>query len=1391
MKKFMTQKIVFGLLMACVLALGVQGVASAINDITTTTAEDQYLTNPIEVTNGTFSIAVTVGLQNAEKKNDDYQLIPADHDAIKGVTGTYYYDSSKYYTNKDSPETGKSLLTSSYRISEANAHYYNEEAVTISPSSGITLYGAIQGTSSVTLRETETGSKQLTSTITLRGYATSTGKKTISISDSTSSNDLKSTDSKATKLTRTIYVVKALPEIPPTISLKGITNGFKSRVYGNNDLVIYDGDSRHYEVTYVVTGGGMLYLQEGDFTSTPAANLKTSTVAKVFLDANNSGLTETFGDGTTNVVTATVSSNSSTNTVGVYIYGQPTVTTTEPTGQSTDGSSENPGKAGTQLSNAFTVKVTDGKSSPVSGVPVTFEVKDKTAGGTLINTTVNTIVDVNNRLKIDTNGNSPTRDVGTTLYVRTGSDGTAKVDFLLGTAAGEQKVTVSVVGMTREVSAFTESAAAGKQLSVDKIRSRSGVSNTYDLYASVEENGKRITSQYNVEFTTLNGEVENTPTGNANDTEVKKGPSTTDKTDLEGIAHVVYTPASTTRTLEVVATITDSADGTGEIIDRAIFNVSGGSTTQPTQPTQPPASTFTPPFSLEKTGDNQSGETGATLSNPFVVRLRDANNTPIDDVTVSFSLSGGGSLSTSSDSTDANGIAQTTLTLPSTAGTTTVTASVSSSQVGRTITPVTFTATTEEGALPPDDLVIDGSANVVGELNTALDLSVQVVDEDNDGVSFELVIFSVTEGSGRLSPSRTRTDRDGYASTSFTPRSAGTIEVEASSGDLSSVTFTITTGNPPDAIVAVSGNNQSGKPGAKLANPFVVEVIDEDDDPVSGVSVTFAVTAGGGTLSTTNATTNANGRAQTTLTLGEAIGDNTVVARVSGLTGITFKARTGAQVLVNAAARPPMYWVDGTNGTLHRLVDAEVEDLATSAKGAMNIAIDSANGYLYWTAQTAANKGVIRRAGLNGRGVQTLKTVSTLPMGIAIDAAGGTVYWTNARGNILSMPVAGGKVTNILRNLSSPGPIAISNGVLYWGEATGSIRKMSVTAKPKTPVTLATGLGEPLAISIAKGKIYWIEAGGGGSGKLQRVNTNGKNIQQLKAFASGVPLGLTADSSENKLYWTKRTGKIQRANFAGKFVKDIVTGLPKPGSIALGVATVSTTTAAQDKQPAKTQQTQQTTQTTQTDNTQYDVNGDGAVNQADIDQVVQAVAFKSSDLKYDINGDGSVNAIDITAIVAAVNATDAAAPSVLITDIDVTLLDVTVLHEQIAVLLASGDRSIAAQGTLAYLQQLLTMARPDETVLLANYPNPFNPETWIPYHLAESTEVEVRIYDAQGTLVRALTLGHQTAGYYTSRSRAAYWDGRNALGERVASGVYFYQLQTDAISPMRKMVILK
>ena len=100
-------------------------------------------------------------------------------------------------------------------------------------------------------------------------------------------------------------------------------------------------------------------------------------------------------------------------------------------------------------------------------------------------------------------------------------------------------------------------------------------------------------------------------------------------------------------------------------------------------------------------------------------------------------------------------------------------------------------------------------------------------------------------------------------------------------------------------------------------------------------------------------------------------------------------------------------------------------------------------------------------------------------------------------------------------------------------------------------------------------------------------------------------------------------------------------------------------------------------------------------------------------------------------------------------------------------------------------------AIPGKSAMGQNYPNPFNPETWIPYELATDTNVNITIYTPNGGVVRTLSLGHQMAGYYTGRDRAAYWDGRNTLGEPVASGVYFYQFETDEFSSLRKMVILK
>ena len=109
------------------------------------------------------------------------------------------------------------------------------------------------------------------------------------------------------------------------------------------------------------------------------------------------------------------------------------------------------------------------------------------------------------------------------------------------------------------------------------------------------------------------------------------------------------------------------------------------------------------------------------------------------------------------------------------------------------------------------------------------------------------------------------------------------------------------------------------------------------------------------------------------------------------------------------------------------------------------------------------------------------------------------------------------------------------------------------------------------------------------------------------------------------------------------------------------------------------------------------------------------------------------------------------------------------------------------------------IGQPKLTQLLQNFPNPFNPETWIPYQLSEDSPVSVSIYDTTGKLIRTLSLGYQSAGFYYNRGRAAYWDGRNETGESVASGVYFYQLHVSPsqsigagdYTDLRRMVILK
>ena len=200
-----------------------------------------------------------------------------------------------------------------------------------------------------------------------------------------------------------------------------------------------------------------------------------------------------------------------------------------------------------------------------------------------------------------------------------------------------------------------------------------------------------------------------------------------------------------------------------------------------------------------------------------------------------------------------------------------------------------------------------------------------------------------------------------------------------------------------------------------------------------------------------------------------------------------------------------------------------------------------------------------------------------------------------------------------------------------------------------------------------------------------------------------------------------------------------------------------------------------------------DVNSDGIVNILDLVSVSSNFG-KTGENIADVNGDGIVNIVDLVKVAGAMGA-GAAAPSAHPQTLEI-LTAVDVQHWLTQARYANLTDATSQRGILM-LQQLLAALIPKETSLLTNYPNPFNPETWIPYQLAKPTNVTLTIYAVDGRVIRRLALGHQPAGMYHSKNRAAYWNGRNEIGESVASGVYFYTLSTDDFTATRKMVILK
>ncbi len=213
----------------------------------------------------------------------------------------------------------------------------------------------------------------------------------------------------------------------------------------------------------------------------------------------------------------------------------------------------------------------------------------------------------------------------------------------------------------------------------------------------------------------------------------------------------------------------------------------------------------------------------------------------------------------------------------------------------------------------------------------------------------------------------------------------------------------------------------------------------------------------------------------------------------------------------------------------------------------------------------------------------------------------------------------------------------------------------------------------------------------------------------------------------------------------------------------------------------------------------WDVNQDGMVNILDLMQVAQYLGEDASvNPQSDVNEDGTIGIFDLIIVAQHISDSTASAPGQIangnndsaIADVNYTELSATI-RTWITYAQMEDDGSIAFLKGIANLQKLLNSTIPKKTELLPNYPNPFNPETWIPYQLLNPANVTLTIYDVNGNNVKNFVLGYQEAGIYQTRSSAVYWDSKNNIGETVASGVYFYTLIAGNFTATRKMLIKK
>ena len=473
-----------------------------------------------------------------------------------------------------------------------------------------------------------------------------------------------------------------------------------------------------------------------------------------------------------------------------------------------------------------------------------------------------------------------------------------------------------------------------------------------------------------------------------------------------------------------------------------------------------------------------------------------------------------------------------------------------------------------------------------------------------------------------------------------------------------------------------------------------------------------------------------------------------------------------------------VYWTE-MSGRIRRanLDGSNIEDVATGLGTPMNIAIF--DNTVYWTEKIGENSGEIRFVAMDGNSVIRNTFTQGYPVGLAVDSVENKLYWTTSNGEIGRSTLGGGDFQpNFVTGLDAPGafvlnvetPVDVETPVVATTDAV-----LSISPSP----VISPAVGERLTLNL---KI-----------------TAGEAVAGYQFIVRFDPTALRYVESGNGEYLPTGAFFVQpvvnrdRVELAATALAGVSNGDGTLATLTFEVMAVkaSTLTLSEplfaDDQGNTFLPRVEGGEITEPPELKGDVNADGVVNIQDL--VLVASSFgETGQNSADINADGVVNIADLVLVAGALGAT-AAAPSIHAESLG--LLTAADVREWLSQAHRLNSSHVDYQRGLLVLEQLLTALAPKETLLLPNYPNPFNPETWIPYQLATSGDVKITIYDARGIVVRRLELGYRQAGYYTNRSRAAYWDGCNGLGEHVASGLYFYHLEAEGVSLLRKMVTLK